>query len=64
MPSIFGRRLWTRNMVVLIDANVVLDYVASREPFYRDAYRVMELCASGKVKGLSPPRYMKMYKNR
>jgi predicted nucleic acid-binding protein len=38
-------------MVVLIDANVVLDYVASREPFYRDAYRVMELCASGKVKG-------------
>jgi predicted nucleic acid-binding protein len=40
-----------RNLVALIDANVILDYVASREPFYRDAYSVMALCASGQVKG-------------
>lgn len=38
-------------MVILIDANVILDYVTSREPYYHDAYKVIEMCCSGKVKG-------------
>ena len=38
-------------MVVLVDANVILDYIASREPYYRDAYKVMELCHSGETEG-------------
>lgn len=38
-------------MVVLIDANVILDYVASREPFCHDAYQIMKMCHSKKVKG-------------
>ena len=38
-------------MVVLIDANVILDYAASREPYYRDAFKVMKMCHSGIVDG-------------
>lgn len=38
-------------MVVLIDANVILDYIASREPYYRQAYQVIEMCCTGKIKG-------------
>lgn len=38
-------------MVVLIDANVILDYIASREPFDRDAYKVIEMCCTGKING-------------
>lgn len=40
-----------KNMVILIDANVILDYIASREPYYREAYKVMEMCCSDKVQG-------------
>lgn len=40
-----------KNMVILIDANVILDYIASREPHYHEAYKVMEMCCSGKVQG-------------
>ncbi len=39
------------NTAVLIDANVILDYVASREPYYREAYEIMELCYRKKVQG-------------
>ena len=38
-------------MVVLIDANVILDYITSREPYYRESYEIIDLCYSGKVKG-------------
>lgn len=38
-------------MTILIDANVFLDYVASREPFYADAYKIINLCHTGKVNG-------------
>ncbi len=30
-------------MVVLIDANVVLDYITSREPYYRESYKIIDL---------------------
>lgn len=40
-----------KNMVILIDANVILDYIASREPYYRDAHKVMNMCHSGEIQG-------------
>ena len=33
-------------MVVLIDTNVIIDFLAVREPFYDSALQVMEKCAS------------------
>lgn len=39
------------NMAVLIDANVILDYIGSREPFYREAYKIMDLCYHKEVDG-------------
>ncbi len=38
-------------MVLLIDANIVLDFLLRREPFYDDARQVMELCSSQKADG-------------
>jgi len=40
-----------RNIVVLVDANVILDYITTREPYYQDAYKVIDMCHSGRVKG-------------
>ncbi|MEZ3434912.1 MAG: PIN domain-containing protein [Lachnospiraceae bacterium] len=38
-------------MIVLIDANVILDYIGSREPFYQDAYEIINMCHKQKIKG-------------
>lgn len=42
-----------KNMVnkILIDTNVLLDYLLTREPFYRDAEKIVHDCVEGKVKG-------------
>lgn len=40
-----------KGIVALVDANVILDYVTTREPFYQDAYKVIDMCHSGVVKG-------------
>lgn len=36
---------------ILIDTNVLLDYLLEREPFFEDAKEIMVLCTDGKVKG-------------
>ena len=36
---------------ILIDTNVLLDYLLTREPFYEDAREIMLACTEGKVKG-------------
>ncbi len=36
---------------ILIDTNVLIDYLLEREPFFTDAKEVMLSCADGKVKG-------------
>lgn len=36
---------------ILIDTNVLLDYLLTREPFYEDARKVILACAEGKIKG-------------
>ena len=36
---------------ILIDTNVLLDYLLTREPFYEDAKNVVLSCVEGKTKG-------------
>ena len=36
---------------ILIDTNVLIDYLLEREPFFTDAKEVILSCADGKVKG-------------
>lgn len=38
-------------MVVLIDTNVIIDFLAVREPFYDSAVQIIKKCASGEVDG-------------
>ena len=38
-------------MVLLIDTNIVLDYLLKRDPFYDDAKQVMQLCCKENVSG-------------
>lgn len=35
---------------ILIDTNVLLDYLLEREPFFEDAKNVILLCIKGKIK--------------
>ena len=36
---------------ILIDTNVLIDYLLEREPFFEDAKKVIFSCVEGKVKG-------------
>lgn len=36
---------------VLVDTNVLLDYLLMREPFYKDSYKIISDCVEGKVDG-------------
>ena len=38
-------------MVLLIDINVILDYLLKREPFYSSAKKVFEICSDNKAEG-------------
>lgn len=40
-----------RDMAVLIDTNVMIDFLATREPFFASASRIIEKCASGELRG-------------
>lgn len=42
--------IWRRNMKVLVDTNILIDYITIREPFYDSAFKVITLCADKKVK--------------
>jgi predicted nucleic acid-binding protein len=41
-----------KNMVskILLDTNILLDYLLTREPFYEDSRNIMLLCKQGKIK--------------
>lgn len=36
---------------ILVDTNVLLDYLLTREPFYKDAKEVVISCVDGRAKG-------------
>ena len=38
-------------MVVLVDTNILLDYIMKREPFYEDAKKVIEVCSTDTADG-------------
>ena len=38
-------------MVVLVDTNVVIDFLASREPFYKASSEIIMKCANGEIEG-------------
>ena len=44
-------------MRVLIDTNVVLDYLAKREPFLESASIIFDACAAGVVDGCIAARF-------
>ncbi len=45
-------RPWKRDRVVLIDANVILNYITDREDKFRESSKVvMDLCSHEKVDG-------------
>lgn len=37
--------------MVLIDTNIIIDFLITREPFYKTSSEIIENCASGKLKG-------------
>ena len=38
-------------MVVLIDTNIIIDFLTTREPYYQAASQVMEKCSNGQLDG-------------
>ena len=38
-------------MVLLIDTNIVLDYLLKRAPFYSNSQKIMEICSRESVDG-------------
>ena len=40
-----------KSMRILIDTNIILDYIADRRPFSETAYQIIELCTNRKVEG-------------
>ena len=38
-------------MKILIDTNILLDFIIGRDPFYENADKILKLCANKKVKG-------------
>ena len=39
------------NMVVLIDTNILLDFLLHRSPYYEDAENIMQRCSDGSIQG-------------
>lgn len=46
-------RIGKKNMVdkILIDTNVLLGYILTRELYYTDAKKIVQMCVEGRVKG-------------
>jgi predicted nucleic acid-binding protein len=38
-------------MRILIDTNIIIDYIADRKPFSETAYQIIVLCTNKKVEG-------------
>ncbi|KLU63474.1 PIN domain protein [Peptococcaceae bacterium CEB3] len=48
----YARKGWQGTMKILIDTNVIIDYLVDRTPFADHAEQVLQLCESGKAEGL------------
>lgn len=38
-------------MVILIDTNIIIDFLMKRQPYLEDAVKIISLCTEKKVKG-------------
>lgn len=36
---------------ILVDINILLDYLLTRKPFYEDAKKIVAACTEGKIQG-------------
>lgn len=45
------KRLKKKNMVVLVDTNVIVDVLMKREPYTKDAQEILTKCATGELEG-------------
>ena len=36
---------------ILVDTNILLDYLLTRKPFYEDAKKIVAACTEGKIQG-------------
>ena len=41
-----------KDMVILVDTNIIIDVLANREPYAEDAKKILEKCATKEVKGV------------
>lgn len=41
-----------KNMVILIDTNVALDFLTMRQPYYKDAKAVIQICANEQAQAM------------
>ena len=39
-------------MKVLVDTNILVDYITVREPFYENAYEIIKLCSDKMITGV------------
>lgn len=40
-----------KNITVLVDTNVLLDYLTTRKPYFNEAYAILLMCAEEKING-------------
>lgn len=40
-----------KNITVLVDTNVLLDYLTTRKPYFNNAYAILLMCAEEKING-------------
>lgn len=51
MRTPHGQKGWLRSMVLLIDANIILDVLLNRPEFVRDSSLIWKLCETEQAKG-------------
>lgn len=47
----FAKKGWLNSVKILIDTNIIIDYLVDRIPFADYAERLLELCMSGEIEG-------------
>lgn len=40
-----------KNMVLLVDTNIILDFLTMRQPYYDDAKNIIRMCAEERIEG-------------
>lgn len=46
---------------VLVDANILVDFMFHREPFYSNSNKIISLCENKKIKVISPENALDLF---